>query len=143
MKEIFSLKISSLSIAIELLAAKAVDEKVITNDSRNSTVVVLSTSRYDLTIVVLNLMKSNDRVIWQISFSISNSMYDIVYFSDFLALLSVYVSTFELIERSCNEVMINSLWVFNVVEGLLWVGVRFCCWACEWWRGDRESQRLS
>ena len=33
--------------------------------------------------------------------------------------------------------------VENSVEGLLWVGVRSCCWACEWWRNDRKSQCLS
>ena len=111
--EASSSEISSLSVAAGLIAAGAADEEVTTNDSENSAVVVSSTSRYDLTIVVLNSMRSDERSILQASFLIFNSLNELVHLSILSALFSLHIKTFELMNRSCSEMMIDSLRVFR------------------------------
>ena len=111
--EASSSEISSLSATAQLLAAEAADKKVVTNDDRDSFIVVSSTLRYNLTIVVLNSMRSDERSTLQASFSIFNSLNELVHLSILLALSSLHIKTFELMNRSCNEVMIDSLRVFR------------------------------
>ena len=111
--ETSSSEISSLSVAVGLIAAGAADEEVTTNDSENSAVVVSSTSRYGLTIVVLNSMRPDERSILQTSFSISNSLNGLVHLSILSTLFSLHTRTFELMNRSCSEVMIDPLRVFR------------------------------
>ena len=111
--ETSSSEISSLSVAAELIVAEAADEEITTNDSENSAVVVSSTSRYDLTIVVLNSMKYDEKSTLQTSFSISNSLNELVHLSILSTLLSLHTRTFELMSRSCSEMMIDSLRVFK------------------------------
>ena len=111
--ETSSSEISLLSVTAELIAAGAADEEITMNDSENSAVVVSSTSRYNLTIVVLNSMKSDERSILQTSFSIFNSLNELVHLSILSALFFLHTKTFELMNKSCSEVMIDSLRVFK------------------------------